>query len=106
MAKKPKRLLPQADWTPTADLKAVRLDHLEMAKVKLQSSFQNETRTFLSIKEAMELLCIQRTRFHELVNEGFIGVLKDGRNTRVIVHSCYVYLLRLVDAQIEAEEGE
>ena len=46
-----------------------------------------DTRLCVTVKEALRMLSIGRTKFYELVNSGDLRVLKVGRGTRVPLDS-------------------
>jgi predicted HTH domain antitoxin len=101
MPKKPKKPISDGLLSIDATAETAKLDHLEMLKIALRAKHQADPRDAVSVKEAIKLLDMSRARFNELLAAGLFGSFLDGRSRKIIVHSIYMYLIRLIDLEIE-----
>jgi hypothetical protein len=103
MAKKPKTPVPDSLLSIDASPQTARLDHLVTARLALMAKDEADQRHAVSVKEAIKLLDMSRARFNELLAAGLFGSFKDGESRKIIVHSLYLYQLRLLDQAIDVE---
>lgn len=105
MPKKPKKPISDGLLSIDATAETAKLDHLEMLKIALRAKHQADPRDAVSVKEAIKLLDMSRARFNELLAAGLFGSFLDGRSRKIIVHSIYMYRIRLLEEQ-ELEEAQ
>jgi hypothetical protein len=103
MPKKPKKPIPDGLLSIDATAGTARLDHLVTAKIALMAKDEADQRHAVSVKEAIKLLDMSRARFNELLSAGLFGSFPDGRSRKIIVHSIYMYQIRLLDLAIDVE---
>jgi hypothetical protein len=44
-----------------------------------------------------------KSRFNELLSAGLFGSFLDGKSRKILVHSIYMYRIRLLDQQMDVE---
>jgi hypothetical protein len=103
MTKRPKKLIPDSLLSIDATAETAKLDHLEMAKLALMAKDEADQRHAISVKEAIKLLDMGKSRFNELLSAGLFGSYLDGKSRKIIVHSIYMYMIRQLDQQMEVE---
>lgn len=103
MAKRPKKPVPPVMLSADASPQTARLDHLETAKLALMAKDEADQRHAVNVKVAIKLLDMSRSRFNELLAAGLIGSYLDGKSRKILVHSIYMYQIRLLDQQMEVE---
>jgi hypothetical protein len=70
MPKKPKKPLLPVQLSIDASAETAGLDHLVTAKLALMEKHHADQRDVVSVKEAIELLNMSRSRFNELLASG------------------------------------
>jgi hypothetical protein len=103
MPKKPKKPFPPAHLSIDATPETAGLDDLLMAKEDLMAKHRADQRFAVSVKEALKLLDMGKSRFNELLTAKLIGSFLDGRSRKVLVRTIYLYQLRLLDQAIDVE---
>jgi hypothetical protein len=103
MPKKPKKPFPTAQLSIDATPETAGLDHLLTAKHALMAKDQADQRHAVSVKEAIKLLDMGKSRFNELLSAGLFGSYLDGKSRKILVHSIYMYQIRLLDQAIDVE---
>jgi hypothetical protein len=103
MPKKPKKPIPDGLLSIDATAETALLDHLVSAKDALMAKDEADQRHAVSVKEAIKLLDMSRARFNELLSAGLFGSFPDGRSRKILVHSIYMYQIRLLDLAIDVE---
>jgi hypothetical protein len=103
MPKKPKKPVSPVLLSIDATPETARLDHLVTAKDALMAKDEADQRHAVSVKEAIKLLDMSRARFNELLSAGLFGSFKDGESRKILVHSIYMYQIRLLDQAMEVE---
>jgi excisionase family DNA binding protein len=87
------------DATP----ETARLDHLLVLKHTLMVKYEADQRDTVSVKEAVKMLDMSRSRLYELLEAGVIGSLPQGRSRKIIVRTVHQYKIKLVDLAIDVE---
>ena len=103
MPKKPKKPIPEVLLSIDATPETARLQQLEDARLTLMAKDDADKRHAVSVKEAIKMLDMSRARLNELLAAGQIGSFKDGESRKIIVHSIYMYQIRLLDQAIDVE---
>jgi hypothetical protein len=100
---KPKKPIPDSLLSIDATPETARLDHLLVLKHTLMVKYEADQRDAVSVKAALGMLGMSRSRLYELLEAGLIGSLPDGRSRKIIVRTIHQYKIRLVDLAIEVE---
>jgi hypothetical protein len=103
MPKKPKQPVPEGLLSIDATPETARLDHLVTAKHALMEKHRADQRDAVSVNVAIRMLGMSQSRPYELLEAGLIGSYLDGRSRKILVHSIYLYRLRLLDLAIDVE---
>jgi hypothetical protein len=106
MPKKPKKPVPEGLLSIDATPATAKLDALEMAKINLMAKDQADQRHAVSVKVALTMLDMSQSRLYELLEAGPIVAVHQGRSRKIIVHSIYMYQLRLLDEAMDVEAAE
>src|SRR5580698_4968089 len=101
MPKKPKQPVPDSLLSIDATVDTAKLDGLLTAKHALMAKDQADQRHAVSVKVALKMLDMSRSRLYELLEAGPIVPFHQGRSRKIIVHSIYMYQLRLLDQEID-----
>jgi hypothetical protein len=103
MPKKPSKPITDVQLSIDASAETMGLDHLVTAKDELTEKFHADQRFAVSVKEAIKLLDMGKSRFNELLSAKLIGSYLDGKSRKILVRSLYLYQLRLLDQAIDVE---
>lgn len=101
MPKKPKKPVLPVQLSIDATAETAKLDQLDIAKVNLMARHEADQQFAVSVNVAIKMLGISQSRLYELLEAGLIGSYLDGKSRKVLVHSIYMYQIRLIDQAME-----
>ena len=101
MPKKPKKPVLPVQLSIDATAETAKLDQLDIAKVNLMARHEADQRFAVSVNVAIKMLGMSQSRLYELLEAGLIGSYLDGKSRKVLVHSIYMYQIRLIDQAME-----
>jgi hypothetical protein len=105
MAKKPRKPPPPVLLSIDATPETAKLDGLLTAKDALMARDEADKRHVVSFQQAMKMLDVGDTKLGELLDDGLVVGVKYGTShkspRKVIVHSIYMFQIRLIDMEIE-----
>jgi hypothetical protein len=104
--KKPKKPVPEGLLSIDATPATAKLDALEMAKINLRARHEADQRFAVSVKEALKMLGMSQSKLYELLEAGPIVGFRQDRSRKIIVHSIYMYQIRLIDQEIDGVVAE
>jgi predicted DNA-binding transcriptional regulator AlpA len=103
MPKKPKKPIPDSLLSIDATPETAKLDGLLMLKHTLQVKYEADQRDVVSVKVALTMLGMSRSKLYELLEAGSIVSLPQDRSRKIIVRTIHLYKIKLVDQAIDVE---
>ena len=70
---------------------------------KVTPRHEADQRFAVSVNVAIKMLGMSQSRLYELLEAGLIGSYLDGKSRKILVHSHYMYQIRLLDQAIDVE---